>query len=280
VSDQTQSSAGKARRLARIVRRTTGRAVILPLDLIVPLGPVPGAENTAALIKMGEAAGIDAVLLRWGEAKRVAPLLSPDTGLLVRLTAGSAAGGTVPFEALVHSVDASISIGADGVCVDFKLGSDREDRMLAAVGEVCERAERAGLVVLVESVPIDATGQVFTDPEHIGWAARTAQELGADMVKVPNPGSTEAMRAIVRQCQIPIIVAGGTHAEPAALLATIDEALAGGAAGTAIGRNVICHDRPVVMQRAIVDLVHSGASLDAVLRDLSEPASVEEGAPS
>ena len=149
--------------------------------------------------------------------------------------------------------------------------------MLAAVGEVCERAERAGLVVLVESVPIDATGEVLTDAEHIGWAARTAQELGADIVKIPNPGSSDAMRAVVEQCQIPIIVAGGAHGEPSELLASIDDALAGGAAGTAIGRNVICHSRPVAMQRAIVDLVHSGSSLRAVLRELGEPVPVEEG---
>src|SRR5690348_13930129 len=57
-------NAGKARRLRRLVDET-GRTVILPLDIVMPVGLFQGAEDTGKLIDMGCAAGVDAVILRW-----------------------------------------------------------------------------------------------------------------------------------------------------------------------------------------------------------------------
>lgn len=263
------NSTGRARRLARIQNQTTGRMAILPLDLVMPLGAVQGAADQLPLIHMASAAKVDGVLLRWGEARRLAAELSPSVGLIIRLS-GSAQSGAHGYDGLLHTVEASLAIGADGVCVDLRLGDAHELEMMRSVAAVCEACDRLGVVCLVEAVPsADAVGAERRAAD-IAWAARVAQELGADIVKVPHPGDTDAMRAVVDQCQVPVIVAGGSQIEIADLLDAVGVALAGGASGTAIGRNVITSADPYSVQRAILEMVHEDKPAGLALRQLLE----------
>jgi DhnA family fructose-bisphosphate aldolase class Ia len=264
------NSPGRDRRLRRIQRRSSGRIAILPLDLVVPLGPVRGAEDQLPLLAMAEATGVDAVLLRWGEARRLAAELAPEIALIVRLTGATFTDPSGAFDALLNSVEASLAIGADAVCVDLKLGGPRELEMMENVSKTCEACERLGAVCLVEAWPLDPVSAGLEKAKQIPWAARVAQELGADIVKVPNPGSLEAMVEVTIQCQVPVIVAGGSHAGVVDFFHGIDAALRGGAAGTAIGRNVISSADPYATQRAILEMVHENKSADAVLPLLLE----------
>jgi DhnA family fructose-bisphosphate aldolase class Ia len=165
------SAIGRARRMARIRRRSTGRIVILPLDLAVPLGHIEGAEDQLPLIQMANALRVDGVILRWGEALRMATELSPDVALIVRLS-GFTATSPAPFDGLLHSVEVSLGIGGDGVCVDFQLGHAREHEMMRNVAAVSEACDRLGAVCLVEAVPVP---EPDGDPvERIAWGARVA----------------------------------------------------------------------------------------------------------
>jgi DhnA family fructose-bisphosphate aldolase class Ia len=268
------NSTGRARRLARIQNQTTGRMAILPLDLVVPLGPVPGAADQLPLVQMAGAAGVDGVLMRWGEARRLVGDLSPDVGLIVRLS-GSAQFGVHGYEGLMHSVEASLAIGADGVCVDLRLGDPHELQTMQSVAAVCESCDRLGAVCLVEAVPAAAGSSDGSRQADIAWAARVAQELGADIVKVPHPGTTDAMRAVVEQCQVPVIVAGGGQVGVADLLHAVETALEGGASGTAIGRNVITSADPHAVQRAILEMVHERRPAEHALKDLLDTIGAE-----
>jgi 2-amino-4,5-dihydroxy-6-oxo-7-(phosphooxy)heptanoate synthase len=255
------SAEGRDRRMARIRHHSSGRVALLPLDLAVPLGPLVGAEDQLPLVEMAGALGVDAVLLRWGEARRLIGALSPEVALIVRLT-GSTAAAPDAFDGLLHSVEASLAIGADGVCVDLQLGHRREYEMMRNLSAVCESCDRLGAVCLVEAVP---TGD---EAGRIPWAARTAQELGADLVKVPYPGSGDAMREVVRQCQVPVIVAGGPPVPIEELFQRIETALEAGACGTAISRNVITSGNPYAVQAAILEIVHDGKPAGAALKGL------------
>ena len=76
---------GKARRMQRVID-PSGHTVILPLDIVMPVGPFEGAQDTGALVDMAGAVGVDAVILRWGEAKRFVDRLSRSVGLIVRVS--------------------------------------------------------------------------------------------------------------------------------------------------------------------------------------------------
>lgn len=254
-------NAGKSRRLGRLVDRS-GRIVILPLDIVVPVGPFQGANDTGALIDMACEAGVSAVILRWGEAKRYAGRIDPAVGLIVRLSGATGLADSGPPQVAVNTVLASVKIGADAVCVDLELGIDRESESTHAFARICEEAEALGMVVLAEvHVPRPRPDAEITHADALAWGARAARELGADLVKVAYPGSADAVATICELAGIPVVIAGGAVRDPQEALQAADAALRGGAAGTAYARNVIGHDAPADMQRAVIDLVRGRETL-------------------
>jgi 2-amino-4,5-dihydroxy-6-oxo-7-(phosphonooxy)heptanoate synthase len=65
------------------------------------------------------------------------------------------------------------------------------------------------------------------------------------------------MAEVVRSCPIPVIVAGGPRsADTATALAYVSDALRGGAAGVAMGRNVFQAADPGAVAYKIAELIH------------------------
>ncbi len=270
---------GKTRRMQRLLD-PSGHTVILPLDIVVPVGPFDGAQDTGALIDMAGKVGVDAVILRWGEAKRFADRLSRPVGLIVRVSGSTGLNSGDRPPVVLHTVQASASIGADAVCIDVVLGGDREADSLAALARVCEDADSLGLVVIAEvHVPPTTTSGATGLESALAWGSRTVREVGADLVKVSYPGSAEAVATICELAGIPIVIAGGSPRDPREVLQAADEALRGGAAGTAFGRNVIGHCSPIDMQRAVIDLVRGRDTLGDILSRLgtATPAIQDDG---
>jgi DhnA family fructose-bisphosphate aldolase class Ia len=270
----TTSGTGKARRIQRIVDPADGRSVILPLDGVLVVGCMPGAENLAPQVDFGGQGVPDAVLARYGEARRLAPVLPAQVGLIVRLSGSGDDGPDPSFEQVMHSVEGAAALGADGVCATLKLGSAREGEMMHQLGRIAEACDRHGIVFLCEAFALDAHGQGQMTGERPARAARIAQELGADAVKISNPCDREEMAAIAAWCQLPIVVAGGDMVTPVALVNAVVSALEGGAAGVAIGRNVISHPEPAMMRAVLADLVHGRASRDQALARLDAVAAL------
>ena len=78
-------------------------------------------------------------------------------------------------------------------------------------------------------------------PEAIaveGDGARSALEVGADIIKIAYPGP-ELMAAWSAELRIPLVILGGPRTgEPESVLALAEEAVEHGARGMVIGRNV------------------------------------------
>ena len=259
---------GKARRMQRVID-PSGHAVILPLDIVMPVGPFPGAQDTGTLVDMAGAVGVDAVILRWGEAKRFVDHLAGSVGLIVRVSGATGLHGNDRPPVVLNTVLASVSIGADAVCIDVELGGDRENESLAALARLCEDAEALGIVVLAEvHVPPAPASGGTSEVEALAWATRAAREAGADLAKVSYLGSAEAMARICELAEIPIVIAGGAVGDPREALQAAEDALRGGAAGTAFGRNVLGHPSPLDMQRAVIDLVRGHDRLGDILTRL------------
>ncbi len=268
----TINGTGKARRIQRIVDPVDRRSVILPLDGVLVVGCMPGAESLAPLVDFGGEGVPDAVLVRYGEARRLAPVLPGHVGLLVRLSGAGEDGPDPSFEQVTNSVEAAAALGADGVCATLKLGSAREHEMMREIGRIGEACDRLGMVFLCEAFALDAHGAGQMTGERPARAARIGQELGADAVKISNPCDREEMEAIAAWCQVPIVVAGGDLVTPVSLVNAVVTALEGGAAGVAIGRNVISHPNPSEMRRVLADLVHGRISGDQAIASLDTAA--------
>ena len=69
----------------------------------------------------------------------------------------------------------------------------------------------------------------------------------------------------MRTARVPVLVRGGGRISDEEVLRITAEVLAAGAAGLVYGRNVIQHDDPTAMTRALAALVHEHATADAAL---------------
>jgi fructose-bisphosphate aldolase/2-amino-3,7-dideoxy-D-threo-hept-6-ulosonate synthase len=99
------------------------------------------------------------------------------------------------------------------------------------------------------------------DPELVMHAARVGAELGADVIKTNYTGDPDSFKEVISGCPVPVIIAGGPKANTdAEVLKMVEDAIAAGASGVSIGRNVFQHKSPANMTRAMSKVVHEGLS--------------------
>ena len=102
---------------------------------------------------------------------------------------------------------------------------------------------------------------------------RQAAELGADIIKAdPCDEVAEYHRVIEIAQGLPVLVRGGGRVSDAEILARTAALMAQGARGIVYGRNVIQHPNPAGMTRALMAVVHEGASPEAALALLTGAA--------
>ena len=105
-------------------------------------------------------------------------------------------------------------------------------------------------------------GPESRDTEAIALAARLGAELGADFIKAPY---CDDYGTVTSSTFVPVVILGGAKGDERSMLSNIHEAIASGAKGVAIGRNVFQCDDPAAMTRSIVAIVHGNASVDDAL---------------
>jgi len=99
---------------------------------------------------------------------------------------------------------------------------------------------------------------------------RQAVELGADIIKAdPCDDVSEYHRVIEIAQTIPVLVRGGGRVSDAEILARTKTLMEQGARGIVYGRNVVQHANPGGMTRALMAIVHEGASAEAAAKYLA-----------
>jgi 2-amino-4,5-dihydroxy-6-oxo-7-(phosphonooxy)heptanoate synthase len=176
--------------------------------------------------------------------------------LIVHLNAGTALAPDPDARCLVTSVPEALALGADAVSVQLNLGCRDEQRQLADLAKVAQHCERWQVPLLAMVYPRGPRVTDPTDPQLLAHGVAVAAELGADLVKVPMPKADLA--SITAWCPIPVLIAGGPHnASTDGLFDLVVAAMANGAGGVAIGRNIFEAEQPGATTKKIVDIVHS-----------------------
>ena len=103
---------------------------------------------------------------------------------------------------------------------------------------------------------------------------RLCAELGADIVKTNWPGDRRAFGKLVEAANgIPVVLAGGSRLEDAELLSRMEQAMAAGAIGCSVGRNIFMHANPEAITRALSRVIRERWSAekanDALVEELS-----------
>jgi fructose-bisphosphate aldolase / 2-amino-3,7-dideoxy-D-threo-hept-6-ulosonate synthase len=260
---------GKNRRIKRIMQQDN-RTVIVPMDHGVTVGPIQGITNMQQIINQLIKGGADAVLVHKGIAKHVD---TGDTGLIVMLSGMSNLSTNINGKVQVCSVKEAIRLGADAVSVHVNVGSQDEDKMLSNLGKVADECDTYGLPLLAMMYPRGPKIANEHAADVVAHAARIGAELGADIIKANYTGNIETFKTVIESCPVPVVIAGGPKCKTSQeVLQTTHDAIAAGASGLSIGRNVFQHEHPTLIVKALGAIVHNGVSVEQALKILGEKA--------
>jgi len=245
-----------------------------------------GIENMQHVVAVLVDADPDAIQLSVGQA----PLLQSIPGkrkpaLVLRTDIANLYGKELPrtlFSRIIHE-PLEQAIRLDAACVVANLF------MLPEQPEVWEQCvqnimllkplcERYGMPLMVEPLVMQANHarggyMVDGDINKILPLVRQAIELGADIIKAdPCDDVSEYHRVIEVAAGKPVLVRGGGKVPDQEILQRTYDLMQQGAKGIVYGRNVIQHDHPAAMTRALMAVVHDGASPEAALRYIQDAA--------
>ena len=135
--------------------------------------------------------------------------------------------------------------------------TEHEHKTLTALSELVNEGQRYGMPVLA----VTAVGKELAkrDARYLGLCCRIAAELGAQMVKTYY---CDDFKDVVKSCPVPLVIAGGPKLKTSLdVLRLAHSAIAEGARGVDMGRNIWQSDNAVGMIKAIRSIVHEGGSV-------------------
>ena len=178
--------------------------------------------------------------------------------VVLRVSGGaSIVGNSLANETITTSVEDAVRLNVSAMALSIFVGSEHEHQTLANLGTLVNEGEEHGIPVLA----VTAVGKELEkrDARYLALSCRIAAEIGAHFVKTYY---CEDFGKVVEGCPVPLVVAGGPKLETeldAFQLAS--DAIAEGAVGVDMGRNIWQSEHPVPMIRAIREIVHRGASV-------------------
>ncbi|MBU7593121.1 2-amino-3,7-dideoxy-D-threo-hept-6-ulosonate synthase [Metabacillus halosaccharovorans] len=238
---------GKEIRLKKLYHHSD-KLLIVPMDHGITIGPVTGLTDINKTVEAVFDGGADAVVVHKGLVRYLTDAIGSNKGeLIIHLSASTALAPESQSmrKELVSSVEHSIRLGATAISTHVNLGSPFEAKQIKDVGLIAEECDKWGLPLLAMMYVRDGSRVHEFDPDRIRHAARVAEELGADIVKVNYSGSSETFKQVVSGVKIPVLIAGGERlSSNDDLITMIDDAVNAGANGISIGRNIFQDDDP------------------------------------
>ncbi len=246
------------------------RTVILPIDHGTAI-PVPGLENPIGLIEELNPV-VDGYVVNLGLAYSAADVLE-DKGVCLRTDCYKPRFGDHPDRGSyrLYGAEEANSANVHAMMNMLYLHHPNEADIFRDAAKLISESIDADLPVILEALPFGIGHPADYTVENIGYAARAAAELGADIVKTafPTGASADEFRAIVEAVFVPVIVLGGAAmGDDRALLEMVRKAMDAGAFGIAVGRNVWQHPQPAQIAKALYAVVHEDATVDSALKCL------------
>jgi DhnA family fructose-bisphosphate aldolase class Ia len=237
-----------------------------------------GIEDMGAAIRAVAAAKPDAIQLPPGTARLLQAIPGKDKpALVLRTDIANVYGTPLPrvlfSEVIDRAVEQGVVLDAACVVVNLLLLPDQPEVYRACVRNVNSlkrECEIMGMPLMVEPLVMQDNAKggymVDGDIDKILPLVRQAAELGADIIKAdPCSDVSEYHRVIEIAQGLPVLVRGGGRVSDAEILARTAELMRQGARGIVYGRNVIQHPNPGGMTRALMAVVHEGATPEAAL---------------
>jgi DhnA family fructose-bisphosphate aldolase class Ia len=265
----------KTFRLNRLFNAKSNRCFDVAIDhgFFNERGFLAGIENLEACVgKLVEAAP-DAIQLTIGQATLLQSIRGKHKpALVLRTDVANVYGAELPrtlFSRIIgNAVEQAVRLDATCVVVNlFRIPGQPEvtDQCIDNILKIKPECERWCMPLMIEPLvfrPNDQAGgyMVDGDLDKILPLVRQAVELGADIIKADPTDDVSVYHKVVEIAgRIPVLVRGGGKAPDAEILARTEKLIQQGAAGIVYGRNIIQHQDPAGMTRALMAIVHDGA---------------------
>lgn len=247
---------------------SNGPAIVIAVDHGMFDGPVPGIERVddiaskilpevdGVLMSPGMLRNIGGQLC--GHRKSPMPITRINWSTVYCFDWDYHSGDTVK----VYTPQDALQIGAQIVLISLSLHTDSQKRDVKNVeifSQLCCQAHQLGLPVMGEYFPVDDENMNEEEMyKEINIGCRILYELGADMIKT---FYTKDFENIVSGCPIPILTLGGKRL-PSDLdaLNFAAQQINAGAAGIVFGRNVIQSEKPLELQKALLEVIKQNAA--------------------
>jgi len=233
-----------------------------------------GLENIEGVMDNLIAAQPDAIQVNYGQADLLQRVAGRKPALVMRTDVGNAYNAARHREmwAVLHNPDepilAALQMDAAAVVVNLYLIPDEPGifRMCVEnIGRLRQACDRYAMPLMIEPLVMAPAGQgaaygSLGDVEKIVPLVRLARELGADIIKADPTENVEDFHRVVEAARCPTLVRGGGKGELAGVLTKSAALMAQGASGMVYGRNVYQHDNPSRVVKALMAIIHQGAS--------------------
>ena len=277
--DELDLGLGKRTRMHRLLYEHgpgNGTLFLLPIDQGLEHGPIDFLSNPPSgdphyQCRLAREGGYSGIVFHIGLAQKYMRDYAGTVPLILKLNGKT----NIPpddeaFSAVESTVEDAMRLGADAVGYTLYVGSPAQDRDFVQFGEVRKACDRYGMPLIVWSYPRGSAVEQKGGRDSIyavDYAARVADELGADIVKLnvpkfhdpnnaesPDPytalcgewwglSEKEAYRSAVEKVvasagKTMVLFSGGSKVSDEDLLLKARICMEAGATGLIIGRNM------------------------------------------
>lgn len=243
-------------------------------------GFLQGIENMQHAIDVIIDAAPDAIQLTVGQLhylQRTPGKQKPS--LVLRTDVANVYGAALPSTAFSKMIDQPIlqAVRADATCVCVNLFSipgapEVTAQCIDNIIKIKTEADHYAMPVMVEPLvfqPNEKAGSGYMvdgDLKKIIPLVRQAVELGADLIKADPCDNIDEYHRVVEICgDTPVLVRGGGRAPDQEIIIRTKKLMNQGVAGIVYGRNIIQHQFPARITRALMGVVHEGKSIEQAL---------------
>jgi DhnA family fructose-bisphosphate aldolase class Ia len=278
----------KEYRLKRLFNRESGNCFDVAIDhgFFNELAFLSGIEDIEKAVNVLVDAAPDAIQLTIGQAQylqRIPGRQKPS--LVLRTDVANVYGKELPRTLFSRMIENPVeqALRLDAACIVINLFSipnqpEVADQCILNILKAKPECDKYGMPLMIEPLVFrpntEAGGYMVNgDPDKIVPLVRQAVELGADIIKADPTDNVADYGKVVRAAgNIPVLVRGGGKASDAEILKRTYGLMQQGVKGIVYGRNVIQHNNPAGMTKALMALVHSNATPEEAAKFLSGEA--------
>ncbi|MFT5409226.1 MAG: class I fructose-bisphosphate aldolase [Verrucomicrobiales bacterium] len=268
-------------RLNRLFNARSGRCFDVAVDhgFFNQPGFLTGIEDMPSVMKILADAGPDAVQLTVGQARHLQSIPGKEKpALVLRTDVANIYGKELPTTTISAMIDQTMlqAVRLDAACVCVNLfqvpgAPEVHAQCLENILRLKPEADHYGMPMMVEPLvfrPNSEAGGYMVDGDvvKITHLVRQAVELGADIIKADPTDDVSVYHQVVEIAGgIPVLVRGGGKVDDETILKRTQGLIKQGVSGIVYGRNVIQHDNPAGITRALMAMLHEDASVSEAL---------------